>query len=408
MDLTARQLAVLLASMVALSPLAVDAYLPALPTMATELGTTVNILQTSLSTYLGGLGLGLLLGGPLSDHYGRRLVGKIGIFIFMVISLAIALIHHAEAIIVLRFVQAFGGGCLTVIAPAFVRDRYDGKEAARIFALIGLIMAVAPLLAPAIGAVILTYFGWEWIFVFLGAYALLILIVVMPRLPERRIKVLSAISPRQVFKDYWGVLTHKSAMGYLLTQSFAIGVMFVFLTSSSYTYIEYFGVSEGMFPVYFGMNMVAAMLLNRLNPFLLKFLDPHQILGIGLCSQFLTVVALAFLTLAGRAEFVFVVPLIVGSVGAAGLIMPNCMTCFISNFPEKPGTANALFGTSQYVIGGCLGALASAFHTGNILPMSLMMLVGSVTALGAYTVLAGGRLRMPALQRDGQADDSRQ
>src|SRR5690606_11116214 len=145
-------LAAILAGLVAVAPFAIDTYLPALPLMAGDLNTSIEWIQASIPAYLIGGAIGQFFGGPLSDQIGRKPVGLFGLLLYAASSLLIWQCTSVEALLVLRFTQALGGGSATVIVAATVRDSQDGKDAARMMALIGLIMTIAPLLAPAVGA----------------------------------------------------------------------------------------------------------------------------------------------------------------------------------------------------------------------------------------------------------------
>ncbi|MFQ3325029.1 MAG: DHA1 family bicyclomycin/chloramphenicol resistance-like MFS transporter [Pseudomonadales bacterium] len=140
-----------LASVVALTPFAIDTYLPAIPTIAQDLNTGIGTTQSTVSVYLAGAAVGQFLGGPLSDLYGRKPIGIVGCIIFLIASIFIAISSNINEVLALRFVQAIGGGAAGVIVGAMVRDAHSGKESAKMMALIALIMMTAPLIAPAIG-----------------------------------------------------------------------------------------------------------------------------------------------------------------------------------------------------------------------------------------------------------------
>ncbi|WP_321392974.1 multidrug effflux MFS transporter [Emcibacter sp.] len=397
----ARKLSVLLAILVALSPMATDAYIPAIPTMAELFGVKVSFMETSISSYLLGLGVGLILGGPLSDHFGRRRLIRTGICVFLICCAGIPFLPSADLIIGARFIQAIGGGFVTVVGPAIVRDRFEGKEAARVFALVGLIMGIAPLVAPSMGALILSFLSWQWIFFAIALYALFILLFVMPRLPERVHKPVSPLTIKGVLLDYLHIFRHRQAVGYVIAQSFSTGLMFVFLTGSSFLYISYFQVSESMFPVYFGANMIMAMVFNRMNPIFLNFWSPHRIMGIGLTIQGAAMILFVILALADQLQMNYVFGIMIMGVGSMGLTGSNCMSCFMSFFPEKSGTASGVLGTMQYFIGAGLGALAGILNDGTLVPMSLVMSTGAVISLSAYFFLAGGLyLKLPIRRRE--------
>ncbi len=153
-----------LAAVFAISPFAIDSYLPAMPSMASAMNVDISMLSVTVSLYVLGLAVGQLIGGPLSDKKGRRPVMAVGLGIFAVGSLLITTTIHIESLWLWRFVQAIGGGIAVVGVPATIRDNTTGKESAKLFSLIALIMMIAPSIAPTIGTLFLRMAGWQWIF----------------------------------------------------------------------------------------------------------------------------------------------------------------------------------------------------------------------------------------------------
>jgi len=396
-DFSPRILAILLAALVALTPFSIDTYLPAIPDMARYFGTSVGMVEMTVGAFFLGYAMGQLVGGPLSDHFGRRRIGGPGVVIFFLATVAIIIAPNIETAIFGRFVQGFGGGFVTVIAPSVVRDRFTGKAAARMFALIGVVMMMAPLLAPAAGAIMLKFSDWRMIFIFLAGYALLALAIIFLCLPERKKALTEKLNMAKVWNGYRQVLTHRRAMGYLITQTFSLSVLLLFLTGSAFTYITYLGVSTDFFAVLFGANIVAMMFFNRLNPFLLNIFSSYQLIKAGITLQLLAcsvlwggqVAGLLFVDLSfiDSKNIFMVVPMVILSVGAAGIIMPNTFACFLEDFQDNSGVATATLGASQFIMGGFLSAVLGLLHSDNILPMASMMLLSSILAVTSYRLL---------------------
>ena len=167
-------MAVLMAMLVALMPFSIDAYLPAIPEMAQSLGADVHRIEQSLSVFMFGTAFGQVVGGSVSDIKGRKPVALTGLAVYCLAVAAIAFASSAEQLLNLRVVQAFGAGMTVVIVGAMVRDYYSGRKAAQMFALIGIILMIVPLVAPMVGAVLQGLGGWQAIFVFLAAYSLVL------------------------------------------------------------------------------------------------------------------------------------------------------------------------------------------------------------------------------------------
>ncbi|WP_181850292.1 multidrug effflux MFS transporter [Thalassospira profundimaris] len=371
-----KRLALLLAALIATAPFAIDTYLPAIPAMATDFGTATHAVEISISTFLIGFALGQLIGGPLSDRIGRRPVALTGLVIYIITSALITGVESAAALNVMRFIQAIGGGFALVVVGASVRDLYEGKEAAKMFALIAVIMMIAPLVAPTVGSALLVWFDWQAIFVLLIIYGSLMLCVVWFRMPETtKYRPHYAGPTRRVWWTYLEVLRTRKAVGFMLTHTGASAVMFSFLTDSPFMYIDFFGFTPAQFPYLFGANVVVIVLCNRLNNPLLRRMELHQILKYGTGIQFAAVIGLFLAINVFEPSLYSVVPLVMISVGMIGLTAPNATASFMQYFPHIGGTATALMGTIQFATGALAGMIIGHFHDGTLLPVTLSMLV---------------------------------
>jgi DHA1 family bicyclomycin/chloramphenicol resistance-like MFS transporter len=385
----AKKLAPLLAIIVALSPFAIDTYLPAIPTMAKFFQVDIYLIELSIPIYLIGFALGQLTGGPISDNYGRRMIGVSGILIFLCASYLIMFVSTVEQLWILRFIQAFGGGFGLVICAAVVRDLYDGKDAAKIFTLIGFIMMVAPLIAPTVGSIMLYYFNWQAIFGLLAIYAFIQVFIIFLFVPEtkklRKVAGFEKLSFKQVCMNYWQIIKHRKAIVFLLCSGFVAGLFFTFLTEISFLYIEYFNVPESKFAWLFGLNVISMMFFNRLNRYLLDYWQPEKILKMGLSIQLLSTILLLLTALFALDNLFFVVALLMLIMGSFGIIGPNNMSCFMHYFSRTSGTANAVIGSAQFAFGALMGFVLSFLHNGTPVPMFAMMLICSLLGCLSFT-----------------------
>ena len=385
----AKRLAPLLALIVALSPFAIDTYLPAIPTMAQFFQVDIQLVELSIPIYLFGFALGQIMGGPISDNYGRRWIGVIGLSVFFLTSFSIMFATSIQQLWALRFIQAYGGGFGLVICAAIVRDLYDGKDAAKIFTLVGFIMMVAPLIAPAVGSILLQYFNWQSIFALLAFYAFIQIFVVFLFIPEtkrlRRVAGFEHLNMQQVLSNYKNIVGNKSALVFLLCSSFVAATMFAFLTEASFLYIEYFQVKESNFAWLFGLNIISMMTFNRINHYLLDYWGSLKILKMGLIIQ-LTAATLLLLTGLIQLDNLYViVGLLMLIIGSFGLISPNNMACYMHHFPNTSGTANAVIGSSQFAFGAIIGLILSGLHNGTPVPMFSMILISSLLAFLSFS-----------------------
>lgn len=386
------QLALLLGMTVALGPLALDAYLPAFPAIARDFAIPHADVGLTLSAYVATLGMAQLVGGPLSDRYGRRNILFIGLAVFALASLMVALADNLSSMIAWRVVQGIGGAFCAVSVPAIVRDQVGGQEAARLFGLIGLIMFIAPAAAPSLGALMLALGDWHWIYVFLAAYAFFLAVVLQlalfPRLKPRP----RATTPvKTLVTNYVLVLKHRTTMRFVGIQVMCFSSMMLFITHSSFIYQEWFGLSNSTFSILFAANIGVMAALNLINRTLLRTFSSVVLLRVQVIIQFVMLVGLVSVVLLDGPLWA-VAGFIIAAVGCQGGIVPNNMANALEFFPHMGGAAAAMLGASQFTLAGAISALSSAYGGEALLPITLSMLACSVGAvllsLGAPAAVA--------------------
>lgn len=375
-----RHLALALGALVAIGPFAIDTYLPALPSMASDFGVKISAIERSVSLYLIGAAIGQLFSGPLSDRIGRKPVAVVGLLLFCATSLAIAAVRDVIWLDVLRVIQAIGGGVTVITSGATVRDHFQGREAAKMMTAIGLVMLIAPLIAPAVGTALMHAGGWQTIFHALALYSLFLLGVVLFALPPEKRR--TAPEHASLVTRWWRVLRHAPGPLLILCNGFSFSVMFAFITDSAFLYLEFYDVGEHLFPLLFGANVVAMLVMNRVNMLLLRRVEPHQIMWGGLCALVVTVLATGLLFhFASQPPLWLVVPALMAIGGMVALIMPNGIATLLHQFPRDSGSATGLNGSGQFLLAGGMGTLLSLLHDGTPMPMVAMMLVCAVAAL---------------------------
>lgn len=374
MHLNPRRVALLVAANTALAPFAIDAYLPAMGIIAESVGASIHRTELSISIFLFGFALGQLCFGPLSDRMGRKPVLLGGLVVFMLASLAITTVDSLSSLLAWRFVQALGGGACVVNSAAIVRDCFSGREAAKVMSTMAMIMMLAPLVAPAVGSLLLHVAGWWLIFVFLAVYAGFLLWLLGTRLPETRDMSLPAASLRQVMRNYASVLKHREGMGYICAVAASFAGLFAFVTASPFLYLDYFGLSSTTYPLVFGVNVLVIALSNRVNIYLLRKRTPQQNLRLGLLIQLVAALGLVLATALNVASLMVVVPLIMLFTGMIGLITPNAISALLDHFGHISATATALLGGIQFTCGALAGVMVGLFEVEHLWPMVLTML----------------------------------
>lgn len=382
-----RHIVLILASLAAITPLAIDMYLPAFPRMAEQFSAPISEVQFSLSLYFFGMALGQLIGGPISDAYGRRPIITLGLIVFGLSSLALVFVNSIELFLFFRALQSLGGGFTTVNVSATVRDHFSGKEGARILSLIASVMLIAPLVAPMLGSIVLHVSIWESIFVFLSVYAFVALWMYRSAF-QSVLKEKTKVTP---FKNYLEVLSHPQAMLFVVALILCTSGMYTFITTSSFIYMEHFKTSSFVFSLCFGSNVLMMMLFGRLNAKLVKTIEPFVLLRFGMLSQAL--LGLLFFTLHTKGSVWVLFPIIGLYVGTLGFIFSNTVFLVLEFFPRISASANAIIGVLQYSVGALMGFVASSLHDGTLFPIAGVMM--SVSVSGVLLLLLGTRHYTP-------------
>ena len=363
---------VLLAAIVATTPLAIDMYLPAMPLMAQQLNTSIGMVQQSLSIFLAFFGISMLICGPLADSIGRRPLAIFGLTGFVLASIALSLVSSIEWFLFWRALQALCGAAATVVVPGIVRHIYQ-EHTAKGMSYVSMIMMLAPLLAPAVGSSILWLANWQMIFVTLAVYAVLVLLVSIKALPE--IKPAGSTKKIVLLAGYKTVFANRSAWPDIATSMFASFSFFCFLTAVPFVYIQFFGVDEQQFSLLFGFNVVMLMLANLLNSRLVTRLGPQRMLRAGLALALVCASALTLFSL-WQFDLVYTVLSIAPLMACLSLIATNADAMILMKFPDNSGSATAVIGTLRFGIGALAGPLLALFYNGTTVPFALLMLSG--------------------------------
>jgi MFS transporter, DHA1 family, multidrug resistance protein len=371
-------------ALAALGPLSIDAYLPGIPAMASDFGVTVVSLQNTLNVFLIGYAIGQFFGGALSDQIGRKLVGYTGLSVYLVTSIAIAFAGTVGEMLALRFVQAIGGGFSTVVCMATVRDVYPVEQLGRRFATVTMVLLIAPLVAPALGAAVLPL-GWEMIFVFKAGYSVCLLVAYAGLVPETRPGRLANLSVRSVFRQCFDVVRRRVdgrrlPIRYAMAMAFSASCMIIFVTNSSFIYMQYFGVGPARFSALFAMSVLGFMSLNLFSMWRLKSHNAGTFFRVGLTIQVVVVASLLTVVATGHAALSTVVPFIVLAVATLGLVGPAGSSRYMGFFRELAGSASSVYTTLMFLLGGTFGWLSGVLNDGTLLPVAAMMLGASLTA----------------------------
>ncbi|MGQ4880747.1 multidrug effflux MFS transporter [Billgrantia sp. LNSP4103-1] len=377
-----------LAALTALGPLATDMYLPAMPAMAEALDTGPDQIQLTLSLYMAGFAVAQLFCGPISDRFGRKPVMVFGFGLFLLASLLCAFAPSIEWLLVGRFLQALGGAAGPVLGRAAVRDIYGPIEAGRMLSYMASTTALAPALAPIVGAGLLLFFGWDSIFLLLAFYAAAMLLVLAFLMPEPLAREnRQSVHPTAILRNYRMLITQRAFLGYTLVNASGFAGLFAFLSGSSFVLIEFMGMSPFEYGI--GFTLIVAGFFSGT---LFSGRYSHRLGRDRLLLLATSICAVAGLTMAALAAasvytpWAVIGPHILFLVGF-GIVMPQSMSGALAPNPQCAGAASSLFGFLQMTIAALGGALVGQFHDGTSLTMTLSIGLGGAFSLVAYLML---------------------
>ena len=367
----------LLALLTAIAPLSTDMYLPALPEMAKDYGVTTLVISSSLPAYFLGLAIGQLIYGPVSDHIGRKIPLFVGLSLHISASLLCIYVDDLQSLLLVRVLQALGSCVGLVLARAAIRDVMDTAQAAKAFASMMIVMGVAPVVAPILGAWLLVFYSWQSIFIalaLLGVVGLLwVLLQFKETLPPSRRLNLSVI---QVGQLYLQIAKDNSFLYPMLAGSFSFGVLFCYINAASALLMDVYHFSQQQFAYTFGFNAVGTVLLSAMNHKLEHKYNVMQRLKMGGVVQALGGVSLCGATVwFDEFGLIAVMTGLFLAVAGIGLTAPNSTALAMSMQGRRAGTASALMGSVQFTFGMCSGILLNLLPWGTVLNVALAMLL---------------------------------
>lgn len=381
------RLVLVLGSLIAIGPLTIDMYLPALPAIAADFQTTSAAVQLTLTGTLAGLALGQLLIGPLSDAVGRRVPLLAGIGLHIVASVLCVIAPNIATIGTLRVLQGLGVAAAAVVAVAVVRDLFSGAAFAKLFSRLMLVMGAAPILAPTLGSALLRWSDWRGVFVALAVFGVLLVTVAafglqetLPPARRRHGGVAATV------RDYGALLRDRTFVGLVLVAGLAMAALFAYVAGSSFVFQQQYGLDEQQFGLAFGAGAVGLITATQLNVRLLRRYSPQRILVTALAvgtAAGLVLVAFAATNVGGLAGIL--APLWV-VLAAAGLALPNAPALALSRHGEAAGTAAALLGAVQFGVGALAAPLVGVLGTGSV-AMAAVVAGGMVAAMAVLLIV---------------------
>lgn len=378
-----------LGALIALGPLTIDMYIPAFPRISDEFDASSSQVQLTLTGMLLGLAIGQLVIGPLSDMFGRRRPLMVGLVVHGIVSVACSLAPTIEVLAGLRLVQGFSGAAVSVTAMAMVRDQFAGVAMARLMARLILVIGLAPIIAPSLGGLILTWSSWRVIFLVLALAAVAMLALAFYALretlpPERRRPARVGAS----LAAYSSLLRDRRFLALAVIGGAMMSTLFAYIAGASFVLQDGFGISERSFALVFGLNAAAFVIGSQVNPVLLRRFSLIDVLTGGILLTVASASVLLTLAVTGTGGILGVVLPLTAMLFAGGLSMPNTPALALEKHAGEAGTAAAVLGCLQFGVGGVVAPVVGAFGTASAVPMGAMMVAMSgLAALLAFSVV---------------------
>jgi DHA1 family bicyclomycin/chloramphenicol resistance-like MFS transporter len=391
MTATFLRIAIVLGLVSAVGPFAIDMYLPALPSIGSELSASTGAVQMTLLAFFLAVGAGQLLVGPLSDMVGRKAPLYAGLGLFAAGGVGAALSPTIEWLIVFRFVQGLGACAGMVVPRAVVRDLHTGPDATRLMSLLMLVFSVSPLLAPLTGSIIIEHFGWRAIFWAVSAAAIVAMVLLAvfqaeTRPPEDRLG--SGI--RSAATSYWYLLRDGRFLALTFTASFGLSSFFVYLSSSSFIFIDHFGLTPFQYSLAFSFNAISFFTMAQMTGMLTDRFGLERVVRVAVTGYMGFMVLLFVLTGLGVDRIEVLMGLLFVGYGFLGLVMPTTSVLALDDHGPIAGAASALMGTLQFATGVLAMAVVGWFSNGTALPM-VAGIAGTALAAFVLAQLALGR-----------------
>ena len=374
------RLLALLAALAALGPLSVDMYLPAMPVMMRAFSTGISQMHLTLSSYLAGFALFHLACGPLADRFGRKPLLTGGTVLFVVACFGCAHARTIEELLLFRFLQGIGACVGPTLARAVARDVFGPTGAARALSIIAMLMALAPAIAPTLGGVLLLVLPWPFVFFFLAAYGLVMILLIRLFLPES-LPHPQSLHPSVILRNFAELLVDPFFLTVTLASGLVYSGLMVYLASSSFVYIEMLGVPRQYFGLVFVSTVIGYMAGSAISARLSRHRDSERVMRDGVV---LTLAAGCLLLTCSRiwpaSVFAIMLPMTVYSM-AMGLVLPHAMAIALRPFAHIAGTASALLGFIQMSLSASASALTGSILVDSPQPMIQVMLGATLGAL---------------------------
>ncbi|PTU82215.1 multidrug effflux MFS transporter [Staphylococcus pasteuri] len=359
---------IILGALTAIGALSIDMFLPGLPDIQNDFHTTTSNAQLTLSLFMIGLALGNLFAGPISDSIGRRKPLWISMLIYTIASLGIVFVTNIQVMIALRFIQGITGGAASVISRAIASDMYKGKELTEFLSLLMLVNGVAPVIAPAIGGVILSFAVWRMVFIILTVFGVLMVIGTLTKVPESlQEDEKDSNGIREMFKNFKHLLFTPKFVLPMAIQGFSFIMLFTYISASPFIVQKIYHMSALQFSIMFAGIGITLIISSQLVGFLVDYVDRQRLLKIVTFIQIFGVVLVIFTLLNHMSFWILVIGFII-LVSPVTAVASLGFSIAMDESTRGRGSASSLLGLVQFLLGGVMSSLVNVMGEHNVMP----------------------------------------
>lgn len=394
-------LVLLLGGLTALDPLTIDMYLPAFGMIEKDFATSIANVELSVSTFFVGMAVGQLIYGPLADRFGRKKPLLVGMLVYFFATLGCAFAPNISIFIGFRLLQALGGCAGMVVSRAVIRDLFDKKQVANFLSNMALVMGLAPILAPSIGAFISERFGWHAIFYVLAAANIVCLIAVSWLLPETIRKRKERLAFGAVARSYYHLIRNRDFIGYAIPDTAIRAGMFAYIAGSPFVFINLLDIPSDRYGLIFGANGIGLVLATQVNRRLLNRWSSEVILRWSVRIAALASILVFLSSLSGPSRALLLSSVFV-FLASLNFVSPNALAGALAAQGHQAGTASALYGFLQWSMGTFSSFFVSHFHNGTAVPMTAVILICGLISAISYQLLVDPNRHIKARQNATQ------
>ncbi|HVW91853.1 MAG TPA: multidrug effflux MFS transporter [Devosia sp.] len=370
MDTKILRAAIVLGLLSVIGPFAIDMYLPTLPSISKALSADTAQVQLSIMSFMLATAVFTLVYGPVSDMIGRKPPLYFGIGLYVVGAIGCALAQNIEWLVAMRFVQGVGACASFSLPRAIVRDNYTGAPATQLFSLLMLVFSISPILAPSVGSLVIQFADWRgifWVMAASGALSMILATVALRETRAREARVESSLG--SALRGYGVLLRDVRFLGLCFIGGFGLASFMAFIGSSSFVYIEHYGLSPTLYSLAFSINAVGFFAASQTTSWLVRRFGMSRVVRGGVYGFSAAMIVLFALFLAGAGSLTTLVVLMFIAFAFLGVVMPATGVLAMEEHGEFAGTASALMGTLQTITGAVVMGIVAAFFNGTAMPM---------------------------------------